>query len=380
MTARNGGCAQEAQTAGSTGVPLPKSGSPKPLILFIVPGSFDRPTGGSIYNRHVAESLKRSFLVEIVSVPDLPYAAGLLAGILVSPWLLLKALRLRPDLVVEDAWAHPPLVLFNFLIGSSARSRLVLIAHLVRWRMMRRGRLARRIEAAALRRASLVIVVSRFVGREVEKLCKGLQIVVARPGSDRSAAVATANDKPEGSEPLKLLFAGSCVRQKGVEDLIKAMALLADLPLRLDLAGSDDIAPRFSRKLKRMTLSLGLAERVRFHGFVASPALARFYSSADIFVFPSHYEGYGIVLAEAMRAGLPIVVSDIGPAVEIVAENENAFLVPVQNPGALAGAIRKLADDPGIRARFGRRSRELATSLPAWRDTCNAVLEAISRL
>jgi glycosyltransferase involved in cell wall biosynthesis len=85
-------------------------------------------------------------------------------------------------------------------------------------------------------------------------------------------------------------LAGSCIRQKGVEDLIEALALVRDLPLLLDLAGPRDIEPGFNRRLMKLIKAHHLTDRVTFHGLVNSQTLARLYASADILIFPSHYE------------------------------------------------------------------------------------------
>ena len=362
-------------------------------VLFIVPGPLDRRTGGSIYNQHLVRHLEEhEFQVEVVSVPDLPYFPGLAMGILVSPWLWLKTLLLKPDVVIEDLWAHPALILFNLM---TAKSRLVLIVHTIRSRDQSSANLiGSKLEGTALRSARLIIAVSRFVKQEIERLTGGgMPIVVARPGSDgaigdvpgelskkvESSLVGsrTAND---AANPLRLLFAGSCVEQKGVEDLIEALVLVRDLPLVLDLAGRRDSEPRFNRRLMRLIDELDLSQRVTFHGLVDPPALAQLYASADIFVFPSRYEGYGIVLAEAMRAGLPIIAANFGPVAEIVADNENALIVPARDSKALAGAIRKLAEDRGMRERFACRSRDLAEHLPSWHYSCELVWKAIRGL
>lgn len=361
--------------------------------LFIVPGPLDRLTGGSIYNLHLARHLESHELqVEVVSLPDLPYVLGLALGILVTPWLLLKTYLLKPDVVIEDAWAHPALILFNLL---TTKSRLVLIVHAIRWPDAIAAKpIASWLEGTALRSARMIIAVSRFVKKEIERLTGGgVLIVVAKPGSDGAIEDAfgepssngenslvgsrTAND---GADPLRLLFAGSCIRQKGVEDLIEALALVRDLPLLLDLAGPRDIEPGFNRRLMRLIKARHLTDRVTFHGLVDSQTLARLYASADIFIFPSHYEGYGMVLGEAMKAGLPIVAADNGPVSEILADNENALIVPARDSKALAGAIRKLAEDSAMRERFARRSRDLAEHLPSWRYTCELVREAIRGL
>jgi glycosyltransferase involved in cell wall biosynthesis len=116
------------------------------------------------------------------------------------------------------------------------------------------------------------------------------------------------------------------------------------------------------------------------HGLVDSSSLARLYSSADIFVFPSHHEGFGIVLAEAMNAGLPIIAAESGPVTEIIAVDENALVVPAADSLALAEAIHRLARDDEKHRRFARRSRELAERLPRWRDTCEIAKDAIRRV
>jgi glycosyltransferase involved in cell wall biosynthesis len=121
-----------------------------------------------------------------------------------------------------------------------------------------------------------------------------------------------------------------------------------------------------------------VSARVTFHGAISHEVLGRFYSRANVFTFPSLYEGFGIVLAEAMQAGLPIVATRIGPVNEIVRKDENALLVPPADSAALAGAIRRLATDPALRDNFGRRSRELAGSLPRWKQTCDSICHNIA--
>jgi glycosyltransferase involved in cell wall biosynthesis len=180
--------------------------------------------------------------------------------------------------------------------------------------------------------------------------------------------------------PLKLLFVGNCVHLKGLEHLIAAMELLGDLQPGLDVVGDVTFEPRYYDKLLRQVQSLGLTDRVRFHGAVSPEDLGAFYSQADIFAFPSLYEGYGIVLAEAMHAGLPIVATRTGAVAEILSEGENALIVPPADSGALANAIRRVAGDAGMREKFGRRSRELAATLPAWRQTCDEVCDQIGAI
>jgi glycosyltransferase involved in cell wall biosynthesis len=86
------------------------------------------------------------------------------------------------------------------------------------------------------------------------------------------------------------------------------------------------------------------------------------YSAADVFVLPSHREGFSRSAMEAAACGRPMVLSDIRGCREIGRDGEHLLLVPPRDPGALAAAIRRLLDDPALRARLGeaaeRRARE----------------------
>ena len=154
--------------------------------------------------------------------------------------------------------------------------------------------------------------------------------------------------------------------------------MLGDLPLKLDIVGDISFEPRYYEKMRQLAKQLNVAERITFHGAVSHERLGVFYSTADIFTFPSLYEGFGIVLGEAMHAGLPIVTTRVGPINEIVREGENAVVVAPADSPALAGAIKTLAMDHDARRRFGQRSRDLATLLPTWKQTCDEISSAIT--
>lgn len=354
--------------------------SREPIALFLSAGDIQRKTGGSLYNRKLAESLsERGFRLEVVTVPDLPWSAGLVAGVVILPLLLLRLARRKYDVVIEDGWTLPTTLLFNVACWMTGSPRLVIIVHQVRSQGMKlpARSIARMVERVSLRAAQLIVTVSSFISGEVERLVgSNERIALAAPGSAPLSDTTRDRDNTKDIR-LALLFVGNCTRLKGLDHLIGAIGLLQDVPVTLDVVGDLSFEPRYYNKLVRQAKALGVSERVVFHGAMSHEELGRFYSRADVFTFPSLYEGYGIVLAEAMHAGLPIITTRTGAVDEILREGENALIVPAADSEALAGAVRLLATNSEMRAAFGRRSRELAGSLPTWKQTCDSVCDRI---
>lgn len=140
-----------------------------------------------------------------------------------------------------------------------------------------------------------------------------------------------------------ILFVGKLRKYKGVEFLIRAMQYLPDVRLRIVGSGEE------SGNLKRLTSKLGIDSRVTFLGNVPNEHIPFEYKNADIFVLPSidGSEAFGIVQAEAMSYGLPVINTDLPSSVPFVSLNEvTGITVSPCDTAALASAIRKLYDDP----------------------------------
>jgi glycosyltransferase involved in cell wall biosynthesis len=126
----------------------------------------------------------------------------------------------------------------------------------------------------------------------------------------------------------------------------------------------------------------GISDRVTFLG--RREDTLRLMTGSDVFVLPSHQEGLPVALMEAMSVGLPVVATTVGGVPDIVSEGSEGFLVPPANAELMAGAIRKLAEDPGLRARMGRaaelRSEQFDVSQAAAsiEDVYSTLLDATS--
>ena len=141
--------------------------------------------------------------------------------------------------------------------------------------------------------------------------------------------------------------------EKDIETLLRAVALVVrqDPAFRLEIAGD---GPCMS-SLRQTSAALGLNERVRFLGEVRDvPSLL---ARAGLFVLSSLTEGISLTLLEAMASGLPVVATSVGGNAEVVADGETGFLVPPQNPSALAEALLRLRRDPDACVCLGAAGR-----------------------
>lgn len=166
-------------------------------------------------------------------------------------------------------------------------------------------------------------------------------------------------------DPIVALFSGSLQRRKAPDVLVNAMALAADAVPRLRVHFVGDGPMR--RYLETQVAARGLANRVRFDGFLRGDNLWAAYLGADVFVLPTRgHEGWGVVVGEAMAAGLPAVVTDrVGCADDLIEPAATGFRVAVDDPAALAKKLVELADDDQRRRRIGAAAREAARRVNA---------------
>lgn len=164
-----------------------------------------------------------------------------------------------------------------------------------------------------------------------------------------------------GNEPFTLLYVGVLRHYKGVDDLIRALALLPE-QTRLIIGGDGPLHAEWQVLCAR----LKLGARVTFLGRVPDEDLPRLYQTADVFVLPAinRAEAFGTVLVEAMLSGLPCVTTEVGSGTSYVVEDGvTGFVVPPRAPAALAGALMRLRSDPTLRAQFGAAGRARALRL-----------------
>lgn len=157
-----------------------------------------------------------------------------------------------------------------------------------------------------------------------------------------------------GGGPCRILFLGVLGDRKGAGLLLKALAApgLRDRNWTACLAGNGEID-----RHRALALDLGLGDRVDFPGWVDEDAARALLARSDLLVLPSRNEGLPMAILEAMAHGLPVVATPVGAVADAVEDGGSGLLVPVGDRAALAEALGRLVDSPGLRRAMGARGR-----------------------
>jgi len=225
---------------------------------------------------------------------------------------------------------------------------------------------------AVRRLASTTVCVSEGVRRQMAEVCRRLRVIydgfdldrfLARPVADPQA-IRARYGLAETARVVACV--GGIQRRKGQLDLVEAAARLAgDFPdLVFVLAGGAGDA-EYLAILQERIAALDLVDRFRFIGF--EPEVRDLLSISTALVHPSHSEGFGLAILEAMAVGLPVVATLCGGPEELIEDGVSGLLVPPQNPPALAAALRRVLVDPATARRLGAAAatRARAFSLEA---------------
>ena len=329
---------------------------------FAVPGDIATPTGGYAYDRRIiAELGVVGWRAEVLGLGEgFPFPSAetrAMAG------ARLAALPRQHPIVVDGlAFGALP----EAAAALRASHRLIALVH--HPLALETGLSAtdcaalRMSERSALACARHVIATSTTSARllAADYGIPSDRLSVVQPGTDRVAARVREN-----AGEVVLLAVGAVIPRKGYDVLVAALARLARLRWRLVIAGDGGRSPETLRGLEAEIAAFDLADRITLLGAVSSEQLASIYQRCDLFVLPSRFEGYGMVFAEAIAHGLPVVGTTAGAIPETVPDAAGV-LVPPDDVEALAAALRRLIEDPAERERLAAAAR--AARFPSWRE------------
>ncbi len=221
------------------------------------------------------------------------------------------------------------------------------------------------VERFCYTRADLLLACGPAIVTEIEERY-GLSLDPGRIGyvghalPDTAAPEVTRKD-----DELTVLFVGRLEPRKGIDTLLEAVpSLAASFPAACFVIvgkdthpGTDGRTPR--QAFEQSEIGRQLRDRVRFTGVLDDDELLAEYAACDVFVAPSRYESFGLILLEAMRFGKPVVACRVGGMTDIVEDAGNGYLIPPGDAGALQAAVARLLESAELRAQYGRRSRLL---------------------
>ncbi len=345
-------------------------------ILFIIPGDINLPTGGYRYDRTILEcwqklginyelisldgnfpfpttSEKKEALDRIDDFPraDIAIIDGLAGGVLPE---FLQALAAKMKVV---ALIHHPLCLENGLSDVQAK-------------------MLEQSEAEGLEFVTGIITSSTTTAKTVKELFNvSVPLQPIEPGVERGEV---RSEQPNGN-PVNLLCVGSIIERKGHRILFEALSGLTELDWYLDCIGKTDFDPVLYDSLESYLAENDLSSRIKFHGAVDFSELQEAYTNADLFVLPSLYEGYGMVYAEAIVRGIPVIATTAG-AIPQTVPDRCGLLVEPNDVSSLREALRNALSSEDLRARMRLACIEAEPGFPTWESSAKEMADFLESI
>jgi glycosyltransferase involved in cell wall biosynthesis len=329
------------------------------LKVVVLTTSYPRYEGDPTVN-FLAEAVEhlreRGVEVDVVSPASfrhfgIAYGAGVMGNLRRDPWraLLVPAMLANFRRAARKPAASADLVHAHWLPTGVVAASLGKPFVLELWGTdVELARRARSLSRWVLRKARLVICPSQALADSAREL-----------GASEVRVIPSGVEVPpfvrEEVAPPHVLFAGRLSREKGILELVEAA-----LGMELVVAGDGPLRSQVPGAL----------------GFVPHRELGELYERSAVVACPSHREGFGVVCAEAMAYGRPVVASAVGGLLDLVVHEETGLLVPPRDVGALRTALERLLGDAELRRRLGAAARERVRKHFAWKPVTDATLAA----
>lgn len=339
-------------------------------IDFAFPGDLATPTGGYGYDRRlIAELEALGAQVRTISLPK-TFPDPSPADLEETRRLLGDGAR---DALIVDGLAFGALP--ASLVATLAPKPVALVHHplcLETGLSQERAAALAASERAAVAHAGAVVTTSRMtadiVARDFDVPRE--RLFSAEPGVDPASRA-----RGSGDGPTHLLSVGSLLPRKGYGDLVRALAQVGGA-WRLRIIGSLAFDPACAAAVQRLVAEYGLGDRIALDGALPAASVAAAYAEADAFVTASHFEGYGMAIAEAVARGLPIVAAH--EALAAGAAPADATLgFPAGDVAALAARIDAIVGDSALRAAKSEAAWAAAGRQIRWRDAGLVLLDAM---
>jgi len=348
------------------------------MFYLVCPKRRNLLTGGYIYNRAVATALEHRLPLRYLLLPDEQVAQRIrrlaergkpiiLDSLLIADPRILSLLT-----VPRPGDAGPRLFLAHFLPSLDPLLPASETAAL------------RRTERRVLACVDGAVAPSRFLAGELaERGLPAESIAVCRPGVDRDLFAAVPHGRPNAGHDgrtARLLTVANWTEAKGHLFLLDVLLELGDLPWTWDIVGDTSAEPSVYDRFRGRLGGSPLRQRVRIHGTLTPGDTGRLLAGADLLVSASIMESYGMVFAESMAAGVPVVGNRVGGIPEVVEHGVTGFLCTPGDRDGWRALLSMLIASPERRAEVRGRILQRRSQLPAWEQTADCVYRRLASL
>lgn len=342
-------------------------------LALLVPAPFDAVSGGYAYDRRMVAGLRAvGHTVDVIELAGQhPLADDAARQSAAAAWA-----AMAPDATpIIDGLGLPAFGALSDIIA--ARPTVGLIHHPTALETGFTEDERERLRAAERR---LMPVLSRVIVTSeptAERLVAdfGVQhdrIAVVVPGTQDAP-----RRLPTATTPCHVLSIGTLVPRKGHDVLLRALAGLPDLDWHLTIAGAPDRDAVHAHGLRALAEDLNIVTRVTFAGEVVDDALEGLWQRADIFALATHWEGYGMAIAEALKRGIPVAVTAGGAAGALVPPEAGA-VCPPGDVEQLSKALRRMIFGTDLRAYLADNAWQAGQALPGWDAQSRAFAAALT--
>lgn len=235
---------------------------------------------------------------------------------------------------------------------------------------------------SSLKRARKIIAISEFTKNEILRLFPFAEgkIEVVLCGVSKNFTPASESQIADVRRKYHLperfiMFVGTLEPRKNLENLLKAFSIVhKEIPHKLLIVGGKGW--KYSNIFQKLE-ELKIAERVVFTGYVPLDDLPAMFSAAEIFVYPSLYEGFGLPILEAMATGCPVITSNVSSMPEVA--GDSALFVDPLNVDDIAEKIKILSQNNELKQELSRKGIERA-KLFSWEKAAKSMLEIFNKV
>ncbi len=234
------------------------------------------------------------------------------------------------------------------------------------------------LEREALAQVAGVITTSRTTAAGLARYEVAPAMIRAVPPGVHRPAMVPARLGPS-DRPLRILCVGTLSERKAQHQLVESLAALSGSQWQCVMVGSDQRQPDYARRLREQIRDSGLEDRIRLTGELGEAALAEHWRWADVMVLPSLYEGYGMVIDEALNEGLPVVTTDGGALAE-TGRRPGVLQYPAGDSQALRQHLARLMMDPDHYEDLVEGARLANAALTSWQEVAADFRQAVTEL